>query len=172
MACPGRPQRHEADAYYFRYMDLIPGDEPVGAMRAQAEEVAALAATVGEEQSQRSYAPAKWTLRQVLSHINDTERVFAFRALWFARGFEAALPGFDQDVAAASAGADAVTWRAHLEEFHHVRLASIALFSHLSAAAWDRSGTASGTRMSVRALAYLIPGHAAHHLEVMRERYL
>ena len=108
----------------------------------------------------------------MLNHITDTERAFAFRALWFARGFQAPLPSYDQNIAAAGAEADNVSWSAHVEEFRRVRLSTISLFRNLPAEAWTRSGIASDNPFTVRALAYIIAGHVAHHVAVLRERYL
>jgi len=108
----------------------------------------------------------------VLNHVSDTERSFAFRALWFARGFDTPLPSYEQEIAAAGAQAHAVSWKAHVEEFRRVRLASISLFENLPAEAWMRTGVASGKTFSVRALAFLIPGHATHHFDLLREKYL
>lgn len=128
--------------------------------------------TISEEKSLHRYAPEKWSMRQVLNHVTDTERAFAFRVLWFARGFETALASYDQNVAAADARADAVSWAAHVEEFRRVRLATISLFRNMPSEAWSRSGIASDNRVTVRALAYIIAGHLTHHLTILRERYL
>jgi hypothetical protein len=118
------------------------------------------------------YAPDKWSIRQVLNHVTDTERAFAFRALWFARGFDSPLPSYDQNVAATGADADRISWAAHVEEFRRVRLSTISLFKNMPSHAWMRSGIASGNPFTVRALAYIIPGHLAHHITLLRERYL
>ena len=127
---------------------------------------------VSEEQSLHRYAPGKWSLREVVSHLNDTERLFVFRALWFARGFDSPLPSFDQDVAIASAVADARAWNSHVEEFRSVRASTLTFFRDLPAGAWTRRGTASGNPFTVRALAYIVAGHSTHHEKVIRERYL
>lgn len=132
----------------------------------------ALFGEISEEKSLHRYAPEKWSIRQVLSHVNDTERAFGFRLLWFARGFESPLPSFDQNVAAAGAEGDRVSWDAHVEEFRQVRLATISLYRNLPAEAWMRSGVASDMVFTVRALGFIIPGHAAHHVRILRERYL
>lgn len=126
---------------------------------------------ISNERSLYRYAPEKWSIRQVLNHVNDTERSFAFRALWFARGFEAPLPSYDQNVAASGAEADRVTWAAHVEEFRRVRLSTISLFSNMPTEAWTRSGIASDKPFTVRALAYIIAGHLTHHVKLLRERY-
>lgn len=168
----GRPEANEAAPYYFTYIDKAPGDDALGAMDNQLIEMLPVLLSITEEQSVHRYAPDKWSIRQVLNHVSDTERAFAFRALWFARGFDTPLPSYEQEIAAAGAQAHAVSWKAHVEEFRRVRLASISLFENLPAEAWMRTGVASGKTFSVRALAFLIPGHATHHFDLLREKYL
>jgi DinB family protein len=168
----GRPQPAEAASYYFTYVNQVTGDDPLGTMEHQLDESLAFFRTISEEKSLHRYAPEKWSIRQLLNHVTDTERAFAFRALWFARGFDASLPSYDQNIAAAAAQADAIPWAAHLEEFRRVRLSTIWLFRNMPPEAWTRSGIASGNRFTVRALAYIIAGHLTHHINVLRERYL
>jgi uncharacterized damage-inducible protein DinB len=168
----GRPEPNEAAPYYITYIDKAPGDDALRAMDDQLIEMLPLLLSISEEQSVHRYAPDKWSVRQVLNHVSDTERSFAFRALWFARGFDTPLPSYEQEIAAAGAQAHAVSWKAHVEEFRRVRLASISLFENLPAEAWMRTGVASGKTFSVRALAFLIPGHATHHFDLLREKYL
>lgn len=167
-----RPQNSEAAPQYFKYINLVNGDDILAALGNQFEETPALLSEISEEDSLRCYAPGKWSIRETLNHINDTERVFSFRALWFARGFDAPLPGYNQNVGVASAGADVISWAAHVEEFRRVRLATISLFQNLPNDAWTRSGTADGNPFTVRAIAYIVAGHLTHHLVVLRERYL
>jgi hypothetical protein len=166
------PDRTEAPTYYFTYIDQVPPGDIVGTLERQSTDVLALLRDVSEETSLRRYAPGKWSIRQVGGHINDVERLFVFRALWFARGFDTPLPSFDQDVAVAAAGADAQPWVRHVEEFGHVRGATLAFFRNLPEEAWTRGGVASGNRFTVRALAYITAGHVAHHARILRERYL
>ena len=168
----GRPQDTEAAPYYFTYINQVTGEDAAGTIETQLEESLVFFGGISEERSLYRYAPEKWSIRQVLNHITDTERAFAFRALWFARGFQAPLPSYDQNIAAAGAEADNVSWSAHVEEFRRVRLATISLFRNLPAEAWTRSGIASDNPFTVRALAYIIAGHVAHHVAVLRERYL
>jgi DinB family protein len=168
----GRPQSHEAAPYYFRYIDLAPGEDPAALIESQLPQALALFSGISEEGSLHRYAPEKWSIRQVLNHITDTERAFAFRALWFARGFTTPLPGYDPNIAAAGAEADRVAWAAHIEEFRLVRQSTISLFRNLPPEAWDRSGIASDNPFTVRALAYLVAGHATYHMQALRERYL
>src|SRR5690349_10220783 len=170
----GFPEPAEAAPYYFTYINRIDraqGDV-VGVLESQLDEILALLSGLSEEKSLHRYAPEKWSLRELLNHVNDTERVFLFRALWFARGFDTPLPSFDEKVSAATAKADDIPWSRHVEEFRAVRLASLAFFRNLPAEAWTRSGTASGLPFTVNALAYITAGHAAHHVAILRERYL
>ena len=168
----GRPHPNEAAPYYFTYINQVYGDDGMRVMESQLEQSPAFFSSISEEKSLYRYAPGKWSIRQVLSHITDSERAFAFRALWFARGFETPLPSFDQEVAAAGAEADKISWAAHIEDFRGVRAASISLFRNLPEEAWARTGVASDNRFSVRALAWIIAGHLTHHVVILRQRYL
>ena len=167
----GKPQSSEAAPYYFTYIDLVGDDDVVRVLHRQLDEMAAWCATISEERSLYRYAEGKWSIRGVLSHINDAERLFAFRAFWFARGLQLDLPSFDQNVAAANAQADRVSWAAHVEEFRRVRLASISLYGNLAEEAWALGGVASGNYFSVRALAFLTAGHLTHHLGLLASKY-
>lgn len=167
-----RPAPSEAAPYYFTYIDQVKGDDALSTIEKQLDQSLAVLATVSEEKSTHRYAPEKWSIRQVLNHITDTERAFAFRALWFARGFQDPLPSYEQEIAAAGANADAVSWSAHIEEFRHVRQSTIWLFKNMPAESWDRAGIASGNRFTVRAMAFITAGHVEHHLRILRERYL
>jgi hypothetical protein len=167
-----RPERSEAAEYYFQYIDLVPGDDIITTLDTQLHETVAALRAIPDDRSLHRYAPGKWSIREVLGHINDTERLFVSRAFWFARGFDTPLPSFDQNVAIAHAAADGRSWRSHIEEFRTVRAATLSFFRGLPDEAWMRSGTASGNPFSVRALAYLTAGHVIHHLRIVRERYL
>ena len=167
-----RPQPAEVAPYYFTYINQVTGDDPVAAIENQLPESQALFSKISEQKSLHRYAPDKWSIRQVLNHITDTERAFAFRALWFARGFDTPLPSYDQNVAANGADADRISWAAHVEEFRAVRRSTISLFRNMPPEAWTRSGIASGNPFTVRAVAYIIPGHVAHHIALLRQRYL
>ena len=166
------PQHNETGEYYFRYIDLIQTDDILGRLKAQLSDTEAFLATISEDQSLHRYAPEKWTVREVLSHINDTERVFVNRALWFARGFGDHLPGFDQDISVAGASANSVSWAGHRDEFSNVRKATISFFENIPSEAWMRSGIASDNPFTVNALAYIIAGHVDHHRKVILEKYL
>jgi hypothetical protein len=168
----GRPLETEAAPYYFTYINEVPGENVLEVLRAQLDQATTLLSAVSEERSRYRYAPDKWSLRQLLNHITDTERAFAFRALWFARGFPHPLPDYDQHIAAAGAEADSVSWESHCEEFRQVRLSTISLFTNMPSEAWLRTGIASNNRFTVRAMAYITAGHVAHHLKVLQDRYL
>lgn len=168
----GIPERAEAAPYYFTYIDRIKNSDITAQLEAQLNETPNFFRRISEEKSLHRYAPDKWSIRQTLSHINDTERVFACRALWFARGFDSPLPSFDQNIAASMACADDRSWASHVEEFEGIRLATLALFRGLPAEAWARKGIASDHPFTVRALAYIIAGHLAHHRAILETRYL
>jgi hypothetical protein len=138
----------------------------------QLDEIVGLLESIPEARSRFRYAPDKWSIREVASHINDTERVFTFRAFWFARGLGGELPSMDQNVVTAHAGGDDRTLRSHIDEFRAIRTSTIALFRGLPHDAWTRRGVASGNPVTVRALAYITAGHVAHHAKILQERYL
>ena len=168
----GRPQRNEAAEYYFRYIDRINSDDILGVLDTQLGEILRFLRGISEERSLHRYATGKWSVRQVLNHVNDCERVFAGRAFWFARGFDTPLPSFDENVSAAAADAHGIPWANHVEDFEVIRRSTLSLFRNLPADAWMRSGTASGYPFTVRALAYIAGGHVAHHRAMLEERYL
>jgi len=168
----GVPQRNEAAPYYFKYIDRIASDDIVSALGAQLEETLPFLRGISEEKSLHGYAADKWSVRQVLNHVNDSEQVFVFRALWFARGFDSPLPSFEQDISAAAARADDFSWASHVAAFQGIREATLGFFRNLPAEAWTCSGVASGNVFSVKALAYIVAGHLAHHRAILEERYL
>ena len=166
------PDRSEAADYYFTYIDLVPAGDVAELLAAQERETVQLLGGISDQSSLHRYAPDKWSIREVVSHLCDTERLFVFRAFWFARGFESPLPSFDQNVAISTAAADDRSWSSLIEEFQAVRAATLTFFRSLPAAAWARRGIASGNPFTVRALAYLTVGHVTHHIGILRDRYL
>ena len=166
------PDRTEAAEYFFTYIDQVAGTDICRILDDQQSETLALLQGISEDQSLSRYASGKWSMRQVISHMNDTERAFVFRALWFARGFDSPLPSFDQEIAIAGADADARSWSSHVEEFRAVRSATLAFFNNISPDSSARRGVAGGNPFTVRALAFISAGHVTHHLRVLRERYL
>jgi hypothetical protein len=172
MPAPGVPDRNESAEYYFTYIDKVSSGDIRRTLETQSSETLALLREISDDGSLRRYAPDKWSIRQVVSHLNDTERLFVFRALWFARGFDSPLPSFDQNVAISAAVADERSWESHLDEFRAVRDATVTFFRNLPDDAWGRRGVASGNPFTVRALAYITAGHVTHHVAILRERYL
>jgi DinB family protein len=166
------PDRTEAAEYYFTYIDKVGSGDICEILREQQSETLALLQSIDEDQSLYRYAPDKWSIREVLSHLNDSERVFGFRALWFARGLDSPLPSFDQEIAVAEAGADQRSWKSHVDEFAALREGTLAFYDNLPAAAWTRRGIASGNPFTVRAVAYIIAGHVTHHIGFLQTRYL
>ena len=168
----GRPAPTEAAPDYYTYIDRIASDDVLAALEAQRHITFSVIANISEEKSLHRYAADKWSIRQLLNHVSDTERVFLYRALWFARGFDTPLPGFDQNIAVPHAAADQFPWVAHVADFSAVRAATLSFFRNLPEDAWSRTGIASGNPVTVRALAYIIAGHVAHHVAILEERYL
>ena len=166
-----RPQTTEAASYYFKYIDLVSDDEIVPAMQSQMSDTLQFLEGISDEKSLHSYATGKWTIREVLNHLNDGERVFLSRAVWFARGFQEPLPSFDQEVAVQAAHANDTPWAELVEEFRTVRRATLSFFQNLPEEAWSRTGVDSDNLFTVRALAYIIAGHVTHHKQVLKERY-
>ena len=167
-----RPASNEAVPYYFNYIDRVEGDDVLAVLQTQLGETVDFLSTVSEEKSRHRYSTDKWSLRELLNHVNDTERLFVFRALWFARGFEEPLPSFDQEIAVKHADADAVSWKDMVDEFQSLRHATLSFFRSLPEEAWNRSGVASGYPFTVRALAFIAAGHVAHHVDVIKRLYL
>ena len=167
-----RPETNEYAEYYGKYISLVPDGELVATLAAQLDATLALWRVVPEELGAHAYAPGKWTIKQMLGHVLDTERIMAYRALCIARGDQTPLPGFEQDAYVAQADFNARTIAELADEFAAVRRANLQLFKHLSAGEWQRRGTASGKPVSVRALAYIIAGHELYHQDLLKSRYL
>ena len=168
-----RPVPGDYISYYQSYIDQVPtGADPLQALREQPAEVHAAFGPLSEAQATTAYAPGKWTPKEMLLHQVDTERIFAYRALRFARADEQPLPGFEQDDYVAYSAANTRTVASLLAEYDATRAATLALFDTFTEEQLDRRGTASVGPVTVRALLYLLPGHERHHLNVFRERYL
>jgi hypothetical protein len=167
-----RPDRTEAAEYYFGYIDQVPDGEICQLLETQGHDIVSTLRAISESQSLHRYAPDKWSIREVVSHLSDTERLFVFRAFWFARGFDSPLPSFDQNIAVANAAPDHRSWPGLVDEFHSVRAATLSLFRSIPAKAWSTRGVASGNPVTVRALAYMCGGHAIHHMKIIHDRYI
>jgi len=173
MIVTSRPAPDEFAPPYAGYVGRIAADEDIlTVLSEQHGEVLDRLGRIPESRGEYRYAPGKWSVKEVIGHLSDSERIFAYRALRFGRGDATPLPGFDENeyVPAMAAGLRTVADLA--AEWGDVRRATLALFQHLPSEAWPRRGTASGKPVSVRALAYIIGGHVRHHLGVLEERYL
>ena len=167
-----RPQPDEYDACYADYVGCVPDGDVLATFATQRDELLALITGLPEGTLDHRYAVGKWSVREVVGHVIDAERVFSYRALRFARGDATPLPGMDQDEFIA--GAD-FAHRSHaslVDEYVHLRSANIALFGSFDDEALCRTGVASDCPFTVRALIWLTAGHERHHLDVLRERYL
>jgi uncharacterized damage-inducible protein DinB len=175
MASPSpatRPEAGEYAPYYEKYVALTREGDIIEILERQASETLELLRGLTEEQGASRYEPGKWSVKELVGHVTDAERIFAYRALRFARGDRTALPGFDQDPYVAAGNFDARTLADLIDEFEHVRRATVALLRPLGDEEWRRTGTASDNEISVRALAHIIAGHELHHLNILRTRYL
>ena len=167
-----KPAASETVPYYRTYIDKVPGGDIRETLESQLEETRVFLQGISEEKSRQRYAPGKWSLREVLCHVNDAERLFVSRAFWFARRFDSPLPDFDQEIALVASGAHELAWARHVAEFAAIRAATTHFFRNLPDAAWARSGIASGNPFTVRSLAWIVAGHVNHHMGIVKERYL
>jgi Protein of unknown function (DUF664). len=167
-----RPEATEYPPYYERYISLVPQSDIVKTLQEQLDETLKLLRDIPESQAGFRYAPDKWSIKELVGHVIDGERVFAYRALRFARNDKTPLPGFEQDDYIQNASFDDCTLSDLADEFESVRRSSVFLFKQLNQEAWLRKGTANESEASVRAIAYIIAGHELHHRSILRERYL
>ena len=167
-----RPQANEYASYYGKYINLVPEGNILEILSDQIQSVEKLFSRITEEKSKFRYAEGKWSIRELLGHITDTERVFAYRALRFSRNDKTALPGFEQDDFVPNSNHDNVLLKNLVEEFILVRKSNIKLFESFTDEMWLRTGTASENTMSVRAVAFNLAGHLIHHTNVLKEKYL
>ena len=167
-----RPKTIEYKDDYKDYASLVEETDIVFAMRKQLAEVENLFASISEEKGEFAYAEGKWTIKQLLGHLINGERVFSYRALRISRGDETPLAGFDQDLLTDNGNFNAVSLADLLNEFSHLCQANIIFFQNLTDEAWERTGTVNDTPASVRAIAYNMVNHVRHHLDILRLRYL
>lgn len=167
-----RPDASEHQPYYGKYISLVPDGDIVQTLATIRDSTLALLDTISAAQSLHRYAAGKWSIRECYVHVNDAERVFSYRALRIGRGDQTPLAGFEQDDYVGPSEADTRDWPTIVDEYRAVRAATLALFANLPAAAWKRTGTASGNAVTVNALAWIVAGHDLHHRNLLRERYL
>jgi len=168
----GRPEETEYLSYYGKYVSLVPEGEILATLGGQVNETLDLLRNIPESQGGFRYAPGKWSIKELVGHMLDGERIFAYRALRFARNDRTPLPGFEQDDYIRYASFDDYLLGDLTAEFACVRQSSLFLFKHLNEEAWTRRGVASESEVSVRALAYIIAGHELHHRGILRDKYL
>lgn len=167
-----RPDHDEFDSYYERYVSLAGNGDVISALKNQITETTDLLNSIASEKADFRYAPEKWSVKEVIGHIIDTERIFAYRALRIARGDQTPIEGYEQDDYIKNAEFAKSSLRDLSEEFDLIRRANILMFQNLSEIAWHRRGTANNHEISVRALAYISVGHEIYHVNILKERYL
>lgn len=167
----GRPEATEYAPFYASYVARVPEEEILPVLAGQVVEIRSLAAGVPPERETFRYAPGKWSVREVLGHVTDGERLFGYRALAIGRGDETSLPGFDEQAYMVHAGFDAVPLADLAEDFAAAREANLRMLGRFDEAAWRRVGTANAVPVSARALAWIMAGHVRHHLAIFEERY-
>lgn len=173
MSAPlGRPAEGEYNSYYARYIALVPDGDIVETLAREMETTRALLASVPPEKEEFRYAEGKWSLREVVGHLIDTERLFSFRALWFARQGSGELAGMDQEAWARNSSAGARPLGGLVAEWGSLRAANVAMFSGFDAETGFRRGVASGFEVTVRALPWMIAGHELYHRQLIRRDYL
>jgi hypothetical protein len=167
-----RPKPGEYNPYYDKYISLILGSDIVGTLASQLPKTVALLSSLSEQEGELRYAPGKWSLKEALGHVIDTERIMAYRALRIARGDRTPMPGFEQDDYVRNGPHADISLAELVEEFKTVRAATLSLFRNLREQDWKRQGIANQDDITVRALAYIIAGHELHHRNILEERYL
>lgn len=165
------PQEGEYQSYYTGYVNWVKGKDIPVLLLDQVSEIKRFYLEMGEEKSLLAYEPGKWTAKEVLGHIIDTDRIMTFRALCFARGEQASLPGFDQDQYVVIADFNQIPLSVLLDDFELSRKALVSLLNYLPESSYSNTGNANGFQVSVRALFHIIAGHAQHHLNVLRQKY-
>ncbi len=167
-----RPQPGEYAPYYDRYISLVQGNDILAALDEQRRQMLLLLSGRTEADGDLRYSPEKWSLKEVLGHINDTERIMSYRALRMARGDTTPIEGFEQDDYVRNGPFARNSLAALIEEYIAVRRATVSLFRNLDEPAWTRRGTANQNEVTVRALLYIIAGHELHHRRMIEEKYL
>ena len=166
-----RPATDEYDAYYEGYVARVPQAPLLRTLESQRQRVGELYGNLDEERAGYRYAAGKWTIKEVLGHLLDSERVFAFRALWFARGQQTPLPDMDPDAFVAAGGFDTYPLARPADEYALVRESTLRFLGGLNQDQLTLKGTASGCDFTVRAIAFIVAGHELHHLDVLADRY-
>jgi hypothetical protein len=166
-----RPAATEYPEYFHKYISLVPEDDVFVALEPQVALIDGLPARVGDGRETFSYAPGKWSVRELLGHVTDAERVFAYRALTFSRFDAASLPGFDEVTWTPHGHFERVPLRRLADEFVLLRRANLEMFRRLEEPQWQAGGKGDNKPITVRALAFVMAGHVRHHLAILRDRY-
>ena len=166
-----RPKENEYAPFYAGYVARVPETEILNVLFEQPKELKRVADSVVPDKERFRYAPDKWSVRELFGHLVDAERFFGHRAFCVSRGDANPLPGFDEKLYVSESSYDSRPLAEMVEDFSLLREANSRLLENLDAAAFSREGVANGAKVTVRALAYIITGHARHHLAVLRERY-
>jgi hypothetical protein len=167
-----RPEKTEYIEDYEDYVSLVEETDIVSAMQKQLTEVENLFASISEEKGEFAYAEGKWTIKELLGHLINGERVFSYRALRISRGDQTPLAGFDQDLLTDNGNFNLISLADLIKEFSHLCQANIIFFQNLNDEAWSRTGTVNDNPVSVRALADSMVNHVRHHTNILRSRYL
>jgi len=167
-----RPDISEYDPYYEHYVSLAAGHDIIGLLGSQPTRLQDIFTAMPEEKGDFRYAEGKWSIKELLGHIIDGERMFAYRTFRISRGDETPIEGFEQDGYIENAHSNDRSFADLLDEFSLLRRANMIFFKNMTDDAWLRAGTANNVKVSVRALAYIMAGHIEHHLEVLKDRYL
>ena len=167
-----RPNADEYAPYYGEYIALVADGDIVSTLHGQLSDTLAIVQELPEEMGLHTYAPGKWTIKEMIGHVIDTERIMAYRALCIARGDHTPLPGFEQDDYVAHAAFNERTLADLMAEWELVRISTVALLRTLNDDHWRQRGTANDNPVSPLALAYIIAGHELHHRDMLRTRYL
>jgi hypothetical protein len=168
---PVRPTPDEFAPYYNTYVSKVFGENVLELLQEEHQKIVTFLEGVPEPKWDFRYAEGKWSIKEVLAHLNDSERVFAYRALRIARNDKTPMPGFDQDEWMEALTVDHLSPKDLMADYKSTRAASMSLFNSFTDEIWMRRGKASGYTFSVRALAYIIAGHEQHHLQIIKERY-
>ena len=167
-----RPEKNEYNPYYETYVSLVPETEIVRVLDEQQEELLEIFKAISEEKGSFAYDEGKWSIKELLGHLTDGERIFCYRAVRISRSDATPIEGFEQDGYIENSNFKNTKLSDLIDEFLYLRKANLIYFKNLSDDAWTKMGTASDSPVSVRALAYIMAGHVRHHLRILRERYL
>ena len=166
-----RPEPDEYSPYHVRYISLVPGNDILGTLEAQRRQTLILLSGRDDKEGDFRYAPGKWSVKEVLGHVCDAERIFTYRALRISRADRTPIEGFEQDDYVRNGPFANRPIAELIEDYIAVRRATLTLFRNLDEQAWTRRGIANGNEVSVRALAYMIAGHEVHHRRILEEKY-